>query len=258
MFKGVPREVRAIMSTQMTDITASSSGKALLAVIVGMLAALWAASAGIGHLMAAINIAYDERETRGFVRRRGMALLLTLGSIVFILISFTLIAWLPKIVDELPGPTRLLLNILRWVVLVPGMLLGLAIMYRLAPDRDDAKWRWVTPGAILATAIWLIGSVVLSVYSANIGRFNETYGSLGVVVVLMIWLLIAGIAVILGAELNAELERQTTQDSTEGAPQPMGQREAYAADTLGPTAEQVDQDVEKNVPARSLGGTNAP
>jgi len=256
--EGAPREVRAVMSTQMTDIAASSSGKALLAVIVGMLAALWAASAGIGHLMAAINIAYDERETRGFVRRRGMALLLTLGTIVFLLISFTLIAWLPKIVDELPGPTRLLLNILRWVVLVPGMLLGLAVMYRLAPDRDDAKWRWVTPGAILATVIWLIGSVVLSVYSANIGRFNETYGSLGVVVVLMIWLLIAGIAVILGAELNAELERQTTQDSTEGAPQPMGQREAYAADTLGPTAEQVDQDVEKKVPARSLGGTNPP
>ena len=255
---GAPEEVQAVMSAQMSDIAANSSGRALLAIVIGTVAALWSASAGIGHLMAAINIAYDERETRSFTRRRGVALLLTLGTVVFVALSFTLVAWLPTVLDELPGPTKLMINIARWVVLAPGAMLGLAIVYRLAPDRDDPKWRWATPGAILAAVVWLIGSIALSVYSANIGKFNETYGSLGAVVVLMIWLLIGGIGIIFGAELNAELERQTTQDSTHGAPQPMGSREAYAADTLGPTAEEVERDGDSKVPARSLGGTNPP
>ena len=170
--------------------------------------------------------------------------------------SFGLIALVPTLFDQLPGPARLAINVLRWVVLLVGMMLGLAVVYRLAPDRDDAKWRWVTPGALLATCIWLLGSVLLSVYSANIGKFNETYGSLGVVVVLMIWLLIAGIAVILGAELNAELERQTTARLDRRSRAADGRRNAHAADTLGTTAEQVDRRDGDVVAAPTLGGTD--
>ena len=112
-------------------------------------------------------------------------------------------------------------------------------LYRYAPDRDDPRWRWVSPGAIVATVLWLAGSAVFSIYTANFAQYNETYGSLGAVVVVMLWLFLTGFVVIFGAELNAEVERQTHKDSTDGRPQPLGRRQAYAADTVGETAEEV-------------------
>jgi membrane protein len=120
------------------------------------------------------------------------------------------------------------------------LLAALAVLYRLAPDRDDARWAWVSPGAILATVLWLVGSILFSIYTANFGKYNETYGSLGAVVIVMLWLMLTAFAVIVGAELNAEVERQTRRDTTKGRPQQMGGRGAYAADWVGPTAELVE------------------
>jgi membrane protein len=134
---------------------------------------------------------------------------------------------------------RIAAGALRWVLLLLLMLGGLAVLYRYGPDRDEPKWSWASPGAVLATALWLAGSVLFAVYTANFGKYNETYGSLGAVVVVMLWLYISALAVLLGAELNAELERQTAKDTTKGGPQPMGRRRATAADTLGPTAEEL-------------------
>jgi hypothetical protein len=122
------------------------------------------------------------------------------------------------------------------VLLLLLMLVGLALLYRYGPDRDDPKWIWASPGAVVATALWLAGSALFAVYTANFGKYNETYGSLGVVVVVMLWLYISALSVLLGAEINSELERQTVKDTTEGGPQPMGRRRATAADSLGPTA----------------------
>ena len=116
-----------------------------------------------------------------------------------------------------------------------SIFVGLAVLYRYAPDRDAPKWSWASPGAVVAALIWLVGSLLFSVYTANFGKYNETYGTLGAVVVVMLWLLISTLAVILGAELNAELERQTDKDTTKGAPEPMGERGAYAADTVAPS-----------------------
>ena len=113
------------------------------------------------------------------------------------------------------------------------------MLYRYAPDRDEPKWSWVSPGAIVATVLWLVGSIGFSIYTANFGKYNETYGSLGAVVVVMLWLFLTALAVILGAELNAESERQTRRDTTEGPEKPLGRRDAYAADTVGETAEEV-------------------
>ena len=208
--KGAPNEVRDMVAAQLTSIADSSSGKAVTAVVVGIAVALWSASSGIGHLVDAVNIAYDVRDRRGFVRRRGLALLLTLGTVVFLVATFALIALVPRWLDRagLGGPGRLLADVARWVLLLGGVLLGLAIVYRVAPDREDATWRWISPGAAVAAGLWLVGSLALSVYSANIGRFNETYGSLGAVIVVMLWLLVGSLAVIVGAELNCELDRQ--------------------------------------------------
>src|SRR6185295_8662124 len=134
---------------------------------------------------------------------------------------------------------RVLVGLLRWILLMAGMTVGLGVVYRYGPDREDARWEWVSVGAVAASVMWIVGSILFSIYTANFAKYNETYGSLGAVVILLLWLHLTALAVILGAEINCEVERQTAKDSTEGAPEPMGSRNAVAADTLGATAEQV-------------------
>ena len=237
--KGSPAEVQDLISSQLRSITESSAGKTLFAAIAGAAIALWAASSGMKHLISAINLAYDERETRGFLKLRGLALTLTIGAITFLVIAFGAIALLPSLIAETGMPTaaRWLIAGTRWVVLIGGMLLGLSILYRHAPDRENPRWSWASPGAAAATILWIVASLAFSIYTANFGSYNETYGSLGAVIVVMLWLLITAFAIILGAELNAELERQTKRDTTTGTEKPLGQRQAYAADTVGPATD---------------------
>jgi membrane protein len=121
------------------------------------------------------------------------------------------------------------------------LLTALAVFYRYGPDRDQPKWRWASPGALVATVLWLAGSALFSVYAANFGKYNETYGTLGAVIVVMLWLYLTGFAVLFGAELNAEIERQTAKDTTEGSERPLGDRNAFAADTVGETAGEVKE-----------------
>jgi membrane protein len=233
-----PDEVRALISQQVRDIGDASSG-AIVAVVGGVLLALWAASAGMKNLIEAINAAYDEKETRGFVKLRALSLAFTLGAILFFVIAFAAITLLPSLIasSDLGLAGRVAVNVARFVVLFTGLLFGLALLYRYAPDREHAKWSWVTPGAVFAAVVWIVGSLLFSIYTANFGRYNETYGALGAVVVLMLWLLLTALVVILGAEINCELERQTVRDSTVGEERPLGSRHAYAADTVGPAAD---------------------
>lgn len=241
MLGAAPAEVRDLMTEQLSTIT-EDSGRALgLAAVIGILVALWSASSGIKNLIAGINAAYDEDEERGFVKLRAVSLAFTVGAIVVLVGSFLLIAVLPALLADsgLGDAGRIAAGVLRWVLLLVIMVVGLAVLYRYGPDRDEPKWTWASPGALLASALWLGGSAVFAVYTANFGKYNETYGSMGAVVVGMLWLYITAFAVLLGAELNSELERQTAKDTTKGGPQPMGQRQATAADTLGPTAEEV-------------------
>ena len=235
-----PQEVRELIAAQLTSITENAGTAAGIGVVIGILAALWSASSGMGHLVEAINIAYDEEETRGWVKRRLLAVLLTLGATIFIVVAVGLIAILPAALADtgLGTASRVVVGIVRWLVLFAGMIAALSVLYRYAPDREDPKWRWASPGAIVATIMWLLASVLFSIYTANFAKYNETYGTLGAVVVVMLWLFLTALAVIVGAELNAELERQTARDSTTGAERPMGTRDAHAADTLGPTAAQ--------------------
>jgi membrane protein len=236
-----PREVRDLVSSQLSTIAAESGGSALVATIVGIAVALWAASSGVSHLVEALNVAYDEVETRGWVRRKLIALSFTLGGVVFLVVAFAGIALLPTFLDDIGlGPAaRVVVNVSRWVVLFGGMIVALALIYRYGPDRDEPKWRWVSSGALVAAAMWSIGSIGFSIYAANFGKYNETYGSLSAIVVVMLWLYLTALSVIVGAELNAELEKQTVVDTTVGPDRPLGERDAAAADTVGETAAEV-------------------
>jgi membrane protein len=215
--------------------------------IAGLVVALWSASSGMKHLIDALNAAYDEQEGRGFFRVRGLALLLTLAGIVFLVVAFTVVTVVPSLLDgsALDDAAQTAITIARWPALAVAFAAALAVLYRYGPSRDDAEWRWVSPGAVLGTLVWLAGSGLFSLYVSNFGSYDETYGSLGGVVIAMLWLLLTAFSAILGAELNAETERQTRHDTTEGRREPMGARGAYAADTVGPTADETKAERER-------------
>jgi len=205
--------------------------------VVSVALALWSATAGTKALMTALNIAYGEEERRGYLRYYGTAILLTLGAIAFALLALALVAVLPALLAWLPVPqgVRTALGLVRWVILAGAFVFGLAVVYRFAPDRKQPQWRWVTWGAAAATVLWLLGSALFSLYVANFGDYNKTYGALAAIVILLTWIYLTTFVVLLGAELNAETEHQTRVDSTVGASRPMGRRGARVADTLGET-----------------------
>ena len=185
-------------------------------------------------LITAINIAYEEKERRGFLKLNLMAVGLTLG-LWSAAVAIALVAVLPAAVQLLAvGPaTKWLLLLVQWPLLIVLVMPGLAVLYRFGPDRDKPQWRWVSPGASAATVLWIVASVAFTVYVANFNSYDKTYGSLGGVVILLTWLYLSALMVLLGAVVNAQSERQTRKDSTEGPPRAMGQRAARAADTLG-------------------------
>ena len=156
-------------------------------------------------------------------------------------LAIGLLTVLPSFIERMnvPGTVEILLNIVRWPLLVGGFLAALAVIYRYGPSREDAKWRWVTPGALVAAVLWLLGSAAFSLYVSKFASYDKTYGPLGAVVVFLMWLYISALTVLIGAEVNSEVERQTKRDTTEGAEQPMGDRGANAADTLGPSREEM-------------------
>jgi membrane protein len=238
LLAAAPTEVRDLVSEQLRSVTESSDRGLGLTAIIGVALALWSASSGMNHLISAVNAAYDEEEGRGFVARRGLALLLTIGAIAFAAVALVAITALPALVEETAAgdAVRVAVSILRWPLLAVGLVVALSILYRYAPDRDRARWSWVAPGTIVATVVWVLASIGFSIYTSRFGSYGETYGSLGAVVVLMLWLLLSAVAIILGAEINAEAERQTRRDSTDPPRRPRGQRGAYAADTVGESA----------------------
>jgi membrane protein len=230
----LPREAQTLLADQLTNIVDNSGGALTVSLIISILAALWSASGGTGNLITAVNLAYDEVETRGFVKRKALALGLTLGAILFVLITVALIAVVPIVLDSLPLGIvgTILAQVLRWVLLLGVMAGALSVLYRVAPDRDAPKFRWVSLGSVVVTVIWAVISLLFSIYVNNFGSYDKTYGAIAGVIVLMLWLQLTVFLVLLGAEINSETEHQTAHDTTEGEPKPMGTRDATMADEL--------------------------
>ena len=246
----LPSAARDLLLQQIETLTATPQQSLGIGLIISLAAALWSASGGVGHLMSAVNSAYDEEETRGFVRRKALALLLTLGAIVFSLVTIGLIAVAPVVLDanDVSLLTRLGLEAARWLLLLGAVTVALAVVYRIAPDRDAPKLSWVSVGALVATVVWLVVSLAFSLYVDNFGSYGETYGSLAAVVVLLLWLWITVYVILLGAEINAESEEQTGRDTTKGPEQPLGQRDAVKADSTPATDDPGQPSAEKSAP----------
>jgi membrane protein len=230
----LPESAAQIIEEQLNAIVANSGSALTVGLIVSILAALWSASGGVGNLITAVNLAYDEVETRNFVKLKLMSLGLVLGSIVFVLITFGLVAVVPAVLDALPLGVvgTILAQVVRWVLLLAVFAGALAVLYRVAPDRDAPRFTWVSLGAVVVTVVWAIVSVGFSLYVDNFGSYDKTYGAIAGVIVLMLWLYLTCYLILLGAEINSEAEHQTAHDTTEGEPQPMGSRDAKVADSL--------------------------
>jgi membrane protein len=230
----LPASAADLIGDQLTAITQNSGGALSISLAISVLGALWSASGGTGNVITAVNIAYDEVETRSFVKRKALALGLTLGAIVFILVTFTLVAVVPAVLDTLPLGVvgTVLAQVFRWVLLLGVFAGSLAVVYRVAPDRDAPQLKWVSLGAIVVTVIWALVSVGFSFYVDNFGSYDKTYGAIAGVIVLMLWLYVTCYLVLFGAEINSEAEHQTAEDTTEGPAVPMGQRNATMADEL--------------------------
>jgi membrane protein len=223
-------ETAKIVGTQLQQVTSGAGGALGLATVIGILTALWSASSGMKAMVTGVNLAYDETEGRKFVKLRGLALLLTLGAMVLVGVALATIVGYPPIADNLPTVLRWLVAILRFVVLGGLLVVGLAVLYRYAPDRDQPKWSWVSWGSGIATLLWVLATVGFSIYANFFGNYNKTYGALAGVIILMFWLFLSAFVVLVGAEVNTEMELQTAKDTTAGPTKPMGDRDAHAAD----------------------------
>lgn len=232
----LPAEAAALIEQQLSDIAGAGTGALSGALVGSILVALWSASSGMMGVIEACNAAYDEVDERSFLHRRGLALALTIGGLLLLFVALGAIVVLPSLLGllGLGAATEWAIRILRWPVLALLVLGGLAFLYRFAPDRRAPRLRWTSIGAVVATALWLIGSALFATYVAVAGNFAATYGALAGVVVLMLWLYLGSFAILLGAELNAEAERQTAVDTTSGADRPIGQRGAAVADSRPP------------------------
>lgn len=216
---------------------ASNGQTTLGATFLGTLAlSLWGANAGTKSVFDALNVIYKEREKRSFFQLTLRSLVFTLGSIVLVLVALAGIVVIPVAlkllgIPEDSGPA--LLALLRWPLLYLVVLFALACLYRYGPSRTHPQWRWVTWGSAIAGGLWIAASLLLSWYVANFGNYNATYGSLGAVIGFMIWMWVSTIIVLIGGEINAEMEHQTARDTTEGQRKPIGGRGATMADEVG-------------------------
>ena len=222
----LPPDAAAVVAGQMEELVRSDQRRLGLAAVVSVLLALWSAFVGMDHLLISVNIVYEETEQRsGFWRRRLHAVYFTLACAVVFAVLLALVAVVPAVADG-----GVLLGLGRWLLLATVFALSLGAIYRYGPDRRDARISWVTVGALVATGFWLVASAGLSLYVAEFDRYARSYGALAGVVVLLVWMWLSCVAILLGAEINAEAEHQTEADSTVGPDLPRGERDAVKAD----------------------------
>jgi membrane protein len=233
--KVMPADVAELIGAQLMNVVQTSGGKKGLGLLLALAIALWGARNAAGSIVTALNVAYEEEEKRGFLKVTLLSLAMTIAAVLMALLAVAASAVLAFLHQLLPGsgPVALAIwKVLTFVLLAAAAAGAVAALYRYGPSRDKARWTWITPGSAFASVGWLILTLGFGFYVSNFGNYNATYGSLGAVVVLLTWLYLSSYVLLFGAELNSELEHQTSKDTTAGASAPMGQRGAWAADNV--------------------------
>jgi membrane protein len=231
----VPGGAIDVAREQLTRVTSKGNQALGLTFVIGLAISLWSANAAMKSLFDTLNIVYDEKEKRGFLKLNAISLAFTVAAIGFVLLALGSVVVVPIVLNYLllSNFADLVVRIARWPAMFVGLALALACIYRFGPSREAPRWRWITWGSAAATILWLGASALFSWYAVNFGKFNETYGSLGAAIGFMTWLWISAIVILLGAELDSEMEHQTARDTTTGSPKPMAARGAHMADTVG-------------------------
>jgi membrane protein len=234
----VPVGALDILTNEITRIAEKSEGKLTLGFVIGLAIALWSANAGMKSIFDALNIIYDEQEKRGLIWLNVVSLVSTIGAIVAAGLALSLVVVFPLLLaaSGLTSFDQPLIGYLRWPLMFVLIIFGLAVLYRYGPSRRPPKWRWISVGSVFAALAWLVVSSLFSWYLGNFANYNATYGALGAVVGLMMWMWLSITVVLIGAELNSEIEHQTARDSTVGPEKPLGARGAVMADTVGAAA----------------------
>ena len=235
----LPASAISVIGDQVGRIAAQGRTTLGVATIVSLAVALWSANAGMKAIFDALNIVYQEEEKRGFFKLNAVSLGFTISAVVLAIVAIAAVVAMPPLISFLGLPQNIQewMNWLRWPLLLLVVALAASVIYRYGPSRKEAQWRWLSWGAALFAIGWLVASILFSWYTANFGTYNETYGSLGAAVGFMTWMWITNIALLLGAQINAETEHQTVRDTTKGGQQPLGARGAVMADTVGPGSE---------------------
>lgn len=228
-----------LILNQITSLTQQATSTRSLAFFGGLLVAIWSANSGMKALFDAMNVAYRENEKRSLVRLNLLSLGFTFCALVVAIILIAAIGIVPAVLKYLwlDDWQELLARLARWPFIILIFGCGISMIYRYGPSREEAKIKWLSWGVVFSTLLWLLASVLFSFYLENFANYNATYGTLGALIGLMVWVWISVIILIVGAEINAELEHQTRKDSTTGAPKPMGERGAFVADTIGEAVE---------------------
>lgn len=231
----LPPGVIDVVGAQMRRLVSRPPSTLGTTFAVSLLFSLWSANSGIQSLFDALNIVYHEKEKRSYPKLYGISLTFTLAGLGFSLIAIALVAVLPVALSYFPlgAETAALFRYMRWPIMLVLIALAIAVFYRFGPSREKAQWRWVTWGSLLASILWVGASILFSWYTTTLASYDKTYGSLGTIIIFMTWVWISNVVILLGAELDAEIEHQTIQDTTTGPPKPLGERGAHVADTIG-------------------------
>lgn len=233
LMQTLPGEVGKLVAEQLANVVETNDGKKGFGLVLALALALWGARNASGSIITALNIAYEEKETRGFVRVTLLALIMTIGAVFLAVLAGGAIALLAGLQEMLPGlgPAGAAIGkIITYVLLAAAAAAAAATVYRYAPARDKPKWTWITPGSVGFAILWVLLTLGFGFYVSKFGNYGATYGSLSAVVVLLTWLYLSSYVLLFGAELNSEIEHQTARDTTAGPEQPLGTRGAWSAD----------------------------
>lgn len=238
----LPFGVLDIVAEQIKLVARQQDDTLGAAFVIGLGIAIWSANSGMAALFDALNVVYDERESRSLLRLYSTTLLFTLVGILFVILAIFGLVIIPLVLKYvgLASETETSISVLRWPLLLVTVGVSLSFLYRYGPSRRNAKWRWVSWGSVVAAFLWMAASMLFSWYVATFDSYNRVYGSLGAGIGFMVWLWISAVIVLLGGEVNAEMEHQTARDTTEGKPKPLGSRGATMADHVGKARQKRD------------------